>query len=376
MAALSAKVKDLWNTGLGRFGELAIGDSRGKASDPKLTYGSMENKKIVFVLSLAGRFNTFVRFMRNYEEVGSRNSAFLFNGKISISPQVCLLPGQNTELLIVLFDDSKTNMSLYYDHLTAITERNLDAVINFITLAGAFSRGKALDTAARSEYIGMDDIIYFVDVDITFRAESLDRIRQNTIAQKQVYLPIVFSQYDPQRINNGYLDDVLSSSDDISYGAGYFRQFGYGICAIYKADIMNAAINGFNTDITGWGLEDVKFLEQIVKLNQQPRQLLLNLADNSTLTNSTTTTSTTNRFANDSAGKPSAPLRLSIFRAPDPTLVHVFHPIDCDPKLDEAQLQMCVGTKANTLGSYAHIESLLFSDRNVVERFRTQSTRA
>lgn len=264
-------------------------------------------------------------------------------------------------------------MTLYYDHLTSLNERYDDAAINYITLSGPFSRGRALDTAARSEYIAMNDIIYFVDVDITFRAESLDRIRQNTIAQKQVYLPIVFSQYDPQR--TGRTPEPLTGSDDISYSAGYFRQFGYGICAIYKSDIMNSAINGFNTDITGWGLEDVKFLEQIVQLNQKPRQLLLNLADNTTVyNNATTILPTTNReFAQEQSTK--SLLRLDVFRAPDPSLVHVYHPIECDPNLDEAQLQMCIGTKANTLGSYAHIEKVVLSDRRVVERFRAQSMR-
>lgn len=284
---------------------------------------------------------------------------------------------QNTELLIVLFDDNKTNMSLYYDHLTAINERYFEAAINFITLGGVFSRGKALDTAARSEYIGMDDIIYFVDVDITFRSESLDRIRMNTIAQKQVYLPIVFSQYDPQRVGESAAQPGI---DDISYSKGFFRQFGYGICAIYKSDIMNAAINGFNTDITGWGLEDVKFLEQIVQLNQNPRQMLLNLADNSSalIPNASTPTPTIGRRFFPEVTPPvvpKPPLRLSVFRAPDPSLVHVFHPIECDPNLDDVQLQMCIGTKANTLGSYTHIEAAILSDRQVVDRFRAQSMR-
>lgn len=265
---------------------------------------------------------------------------------------------------------------MYYDHLTALNDRYFDAAINIIRLGGAFSRGRALDTAARSEYIAMNDIIYFVDVDITFRAESLDRIRLNTIAQKQVYLPIVFSQYDPQRVGRTLTESTSAGSDDIGQSAGYFRQFGYGICSIYKSDIMNAAINGFNTDITGWGLEDVKFLEQIVRLNQQPRQLLLNLADNNTtmvFSNATTLGPTTTHEQQPSQHR--APLRLSVFRSPDPSLVHVYHPIECDPNLDDAQLQMCIGTKANTLGSYAHIESVLLNSRRVVERFRAQTMR-
>lgn len=77
LALLSAKVKNLWNTGLERFGELTNGDGS-KATSAAVTYGSMENKKIVFVLSLAGRFATFVRFMKNYEEV-SIVTVFILN---------------------------------------------------------------------------------------------------------------------------------------------------------------------------------------------------------------------------------------------------------------------------------------------------------
>lgn len=299
------------------------------------------------------------------------------------SAQVCLdSDDQNAELLVVFFDDDRTAMQPFYDEMDALSRFHPAAAINRITLHGNFSRGKALDTAARSSYIQPSDIIFFVDVDITFTGDSLDRIRLNTVPQRQVYLPIVFSEYDPR--NRG--STPTATAADMPVGmqaqlddeAGYFRQFGYGICAIYKADIMHASLNGFNTDITGWGLEDVRFLEQIIKLNQQPPQLLLlNLADNGTLAAAAATTTaqqspTTQQqqpFVSASNNAEQA-LRLDVFRAPDPSLVHVYHPIECDRGLDEAQYKMCVGTKANTLGSYAYVEELLLANRAVVEHFR------
>lgn len=61
LLSLSSKVKDLWNTGLGRISMM-----RGK---PQVKHDNFKNDKIVFVMAIAGRFPTFQRFLKNYEEV-------------------------------------------------------------------------------------------------------------------------------------------------------------------------------------------------------------------------------------------------------------------------------------------------------------------
>lgn len=74
IAALSARVKNLWNTGVGRFADLTrsggpnAGPADAEAAKPFVN-GVESKKKIVFVLSLSGRFATFIRFLRNYREV-------------------------------------------------------------------------------------------------------------------------------------------------------------------------------------------------------------------------------------------------------------------------------------------------------------------
>lgn len=327
-----------------------------------------QEKKIVFVLSLAGRYSTFVRFLRNYQEVCILKLLTFWLFENAFLSQVCLKSAQNTDLLIVFFED-KASLQPFFDALMATTEEYPAANINYLTISGNFSRGKALDAAARSNYISPSEIIFFIDVDMTFRQESLDRIRINTVQHLQVYLPIVFSQYDPHRVQSVYnvtTSNVFARTDDISYAVGYFRQFGYGICAIYKSDIMHPSIDGFNTDITGWGLEDVKFLEKIIRLNQRSPSILLNTADTA---QPVAAVASADVYSSDLGDDGQKPIRLSVFRAPDPSLVHVYHAIECDRNLEESQYAMCIGTKANTLGSYKQIESVLLNNRSIIEYF-------
>ncbi len=279
--------------------------------------------------------------------------------------QICLrIPNANTELLTVFFDEP-SSLQPFLTEISKVKAAFPTTVINHISLTGNFSRGKALDFAARSSYISDDDIILFIDVDLTFRRETLDRVRMNTAIHRQVYFPIVFSQYDPNRIQSRLKSTTTTTSDTdnntLGYETGFFRQFGFGICAIYKSDILNPSINGFNTDITGWGLEDVKLLERIIKLNQNQPSTLFNTAEGN---NNNINNNDEQSIALNESLKPKM---LSVFRSPDDKLIHIFHPISCDRNLEESQYLMCQGTKANTLGSYKLSESVLLSNRTLME---------
>lgn len=326
--------------------------------------------KIVFVLSLAGRFQTFLRFLANYE-------------------QTCVMhPELRTELLVVVFRDKDTDLLPYFMEIEKLRRKYPSAGLNHLTLNGNFSRGMALNNATHSAYIEPNDIIFFIDVDITFTRTTIERIRLNTILKRQVYLPIVFSEYKPHGSPSTfatqseapvqqYFIDVENTN--LNNDIGYFRQFGYGICAIFKADIMHPAINGFNTDIAGWGLEDVKFLEQIIKLNVNASQTLkkevIGRNEAPVAAKNDQPFDTTQHVASTAATPASVPpLSLAIFRAPDPSLVHVYHEISCDKNLSESQYLMCLGTKASTLGSYKYIESIFMNNRKISD-FVTSSNK-
>ena len=242
-----------------------------------------------------------------------------------------------------------------------------------LKLYGEFSRGVAIDTAIQSSFINENDIVFLIDVDILFQSLTLKRIRENTIRKQQIYLPIVFSEYNPE-INSNSGSSIpfsfsfpISSSGDaflndysnmalnyrfysnsttiVNNESGYFREFGYGLVSIYKCDILNSKINGFVTDIKGWGLEDVKFLEKILTASHQVQnQLLLSIADGTKLSDDASS-------SNHS---------LNVFRAPDESLIHIFHRIVCDKNLEKNQYKMCLGTKSSTLGNYRWLKEKYF----------------
>jgi chondroitin sulfate synthase len=59
----------------------------------------------------------------------------------------------------------------------------------------------------------------------------------------------------------------------------------------------------------------------------------------------------------------------SVLRAVDPELVPVFHIVDCDPKLDDVQLSMCRGSRADTYGSVPQLAQYIYSHKDQILKF-------
>lgn len=283
----------------------------------------------------------------------------------------------NAELIISLYvntsDPKQSSVFRIIHHLNLKYKKK---AITTIKLYGEFSRGVAIDKAVQSNHIKDNDIIFLVDVDILFKPTTLQRIRQNTIRSQQIYLPIVYSEYNPELVSQGRATTIpvslaMSDSDDImidyermsrnyqSYANstlvnnenGYFREFGYGIVSIYKCDIMNSKVNGFVTGIKGWGLEDVMFLEKILTASHQVQnQILISIADGTEATEALTSNQ-----------------NLDVFRAPDDSLVHIFHHVTCDKELEKNQYKMCLGTKSSTLGNYRLLKEKYFLQKDFLQ---------
>lgn len=144
-----------------------------------------------------------------------------------------------------------------------------------------------------------EDLLLLLDIDIEFSVGALDTVRRFTRRGQQVYFPVVFSQFQ-----NGVGQELNSKT-------GYWRDFGFGIMAAYKSDLL--LVDGLNTGITGWGKEDVDLYDRFLTSN------------------------------------------LTVFRAPSPDLVHRFHPVVCSPDLAPDQAAMCSSSKANTFLSLSHL---------------------
>ncbi|KOC66565.1 Chondroitin sulfate synthase 1 [Habropoda laboriosa] len=248
----------------------------------------VKSKIVHFILPLSGRYEVFQRFIQNYEEI-------------------CLTSGERTSLLVILYRHrTEDTFNRTIDLIEQLKYKYRSASIDIIPVPGTFSRARALNHGVSR--LNGNDLMFFIDVDIVFTEAALHRIRSNTLLGRQIYFPVVFSQYDP-KIVYGYAKKQGTFA--ISEMTGYWRQFGFGIVSLFKQDYKS--VGGFDLTIQGWGKEDVDFYEKVVKSN------------------------------------------IKIFRSADKDLVHVYHEVECSKDLSETQWSMCMGTKADT---YAGIETL------------------
>ena len=268
---------------------------------------------IHMIMPLSGRFKILQRFMRNFEEV-------------------CLKRGQNVQLHMVVFNNEKEDMALErtIDLLQRYQHHYRGNYIEIIQANGVFNRGRGIELGA-SRCKG-DSLMYFVDVDIVFNSDSLTRIRLLTKQGHQVYFPIVFSQFDPVTVCKDQPPYCVCSAKshcfihpwDFCLKTGYWRQFGFGIAAMYRSDML--AVGGFDLTIEGWGKEDVDLYTKFIESN------------------------------------------ITVFRSTDPGMTHAFHAIVCDSNLEPAQFQMCIGSKTQSYGSVQEMANVVYSDSDIMQR--------
>ncbi|CAH1118840.1 unnamed protein product [Phaedon cochleariae] len=258
---------------------------------------------INFILPLSGRFNTFRRFMKTYEEV-------------------CLKEMEATKLYVILYkeENSLEDFQKTLDLVEDLRQKYPSSVLRIIWTEEKFARGKALQLGV--DEVEEDGLMLFIDVDIVFDKHSLQRMRRNTVLNKKIYFPIVYSLYNPKFLNETLSERVNPVTPDvINEDNGFWRQFGFGIVSIYRSDFKN--LGGFDLMITGWGYEDVTLFDNVVRSG------------------------------------------LKIVRTPDPGLVHVFHQVKCDDSLDAEQKNMCLGTKASTLGSLRNLQNIFLKYKDL-----------
>lgn len=263
------------------------GGHRGPAPGPGEPRDPRRDAKINILIPLSGRYDMFARFMGHFE-------------KTCLAP-----PGQNVRLVVLLFNsDSNPDKARQVELMRDYRARYPRADMRVLPVAGEFSRALALEVG--SAQFGNDSLLFFCDVDLVFTAEFLQRCRANAVPGRQVYFPIIFSQYDPKVVHGGGKAPG-DSPFALTRKAGFWRHYGFGVACIYKGDLARAG--GFDVSIQGWGLEDVDLFDRVLRAGLQP------------------------------------------FRSQEAGVVHVHHPVSCDPGLEPRQYKMCLGSKAATYGS-------------------------
>ncbi|XP_066925648.1 chondroitin sulfate synthase 1-like [Clytia hemisphaerica] len=227
--------------------------------------------------------------------------------------RICLHQEEKASLTILYFPDEGHNSTEHKIIFESLKEKYTRANLKWINMEGRFSRALALTVGVAQ--FDKTSLLFFCDVDLEFDSAFMERCRSNTILDQQIYYPIVFSQFDPEMAN--YKQEKPESVFYYSKDTGFWRKYAFGITCQYRRDFD--LIGGFDTTIQGWGMEDVDLYDRFVLSEKH-----------------------------------------NVFRAPDPGLVHIYHPVQCDEKIAEKQLKMCYASKAQTYGSQNKIYEVLY----------------
>ena len=108
-----------------------------------------------------------------------------------------------------------------------------------------------------------------------FSYEFFRRLLDNTRPGVAFY-PIIFSQYDPSHVG------PEKDNFKIETLRGFWRQYGYGMVALFKEDFD--AAGGFDVKIVGWGMEDVYLVSNVISNGIGSRLTIFTYLPGSSLT--------------------------------------------------------------------------------------------
>ena len=159
-----------------------------------------------------------------------------------------------------------------------------------------------------------EQLLLFFDPNYILTEIFIDHCLMNTIANKQVYFPVIFSLY-----NSDIADKLnIPRKSIVSAETGFWNKYNYRVVCIYQSDYQN--IGGFDTTMLSG--EDVALFE---KIRNSP---------------------------------------LQIFRALEPYLVRPFMQRSCQ-NLPEAEQVMCLNAVMDTVGSRRQLGLLVLQHKLV-----------
>lgn len=259
----------------------------------------VRGKLINIIVPLSGRMESFRRFMENFVKV-------------------CIKLDKYVHLTLVYFGSQEfAEIQKATAEISATFQFDR---IQLIQLHEKFSRSKGLQVGIQ-DWKGVDDVLLFMcDIDVIFNNDFLERCRLNTEPGQKVYYPIIFSMYNP-KIVNAFQDEPESKGSSellISKETGFWRDFGYGMTCQYRQDFL--AMKGFDELSSGWGMEDVYLYRKFVRSN------------------------------------------ITVVRASDPGIFHIWHEKYCDPNLSPDRYRGCIRSKALNEASHSQLGILAFKD--------------
>ncbi|KAL5497475.1 hypothetical protein EMCRGX_G013949 [Ephydatia muelleri] len=242
---------------------------------------SESSSAVNLILPLSGFTERLERFLACYGEVQRAGS-----GGVSLT--------------VVLYESPDSHIARRV--LKQHAERNPSSSVSVVDGVGEFARGAGLHLA--SERFPGDQILFFVDVDLSVSAQAIHRCRLNAVRGQRVYFPVFFKLYNASFVGRNFRGETRYL---VARHNGHWAHYSYGAVCLYADDYRRAG--GFELGARGWGNEDVDFLERTLKVGLEP------------------------------------------FRAPDPDLIHNWHPKVCDRRAvrDDRTYEDCLRSRGENL---------------------------
>lgn len=187
----------------------------------------------------------------------------------------------------------------------------------------AFSRGPVLVEALKK--LSKKEVVVVLDVDMRVKSDYFIYCRAFTANNKGAYFPVTFARYNPNYImqyaglmNKKTLKAKVKDQGKVDVDLGTWRRYGFGMVAA-NAEII-PKWGWYDASIHGWGMEDI------------------NMYRNYTM-----------------SGK------MMIWRMFDKSIVHVYHPKECDPT--SGKYGLCLESKFKYLGNDKILAAILHENK-------------
>ena len=222
------------------------------------------------------------RCRSNLRPTGKRAAGALGGLLGDMEEAAAAVPGRRLTVVIVADEDTAADAERHVAARSGLLD------VRVLQMQGPFRRGTFLHAGAAdaARMSGGDPVLFFCDVDMRVAPSFPQGCLSEASAGRRAFFPIVWSTFrtgDPHLVREGH---------------GQWRRYGFGMACIFWSDY--AAVGGFDASIDGWGGEDAELFNRLAAKSQ-----------------------------------------LILTRAPEPALVHRWHPKICSDDLSAEQLRHC-----------------------------------
>ena len=181
------------------------------------------NTKIVFVVPAPPISKAFQRFMMSFE-----NSLLAHN------------PPEYVSLLVILYPNTATgpiskNVYTTVQLVELYKKKYPHADLQILITQKPFSRLQAFKLA--SEEFPTYELLFLADIHIDFSNQFLQRCRMNTVINQQAYFPAVYNPHNPSSFYKSRMLHPYATRFQITAKLGYWMQGSYHLGCIYNEDL-------------------------------------------------------------------------------------------------------------------------------------------